>query len=196
MTLPATTKNKSGMQIVISRHPYDIGGMTSGRSWETSCMRLPHGTSKSPELRKGGEHHSYIQSDLSHQTLAAYLTHSGDNTAKEPLARILLKRHTNTEGHDIWRPEEKVYGNANDSFSKSVSDFSKKEFPSVPNVKYKKHHDLYDDDEKKFVKESPIKTKGEYEDVFRIMVLIKTLKLPSTHMILMDHCILMILIHL
>ena len=159
-------KNKSGMQIVISRHPYDIGGMTSGRSWETSCMRLPHGTSKSPELRKGGEHHSYIQSDLSHQTLAAYLTHSGDNTAKEPLARILLKRHTNTEGHDIWRPEEKVYGNANDSFSKSVSDFSKKEFPSVPNVKYKKHHDLYDDDEKKFVKESPIKTKGEYEDVF------------------------------
>lgn len=165
---PSRNNNRkgNGLQIVVSRHPHDIGGMTSGRSWETSCMRLPHGSSKNPALKAGGEHHSYIQSDLSHQTLAAYLTHEGDNTAKAPLARILLKRHTNTDGHDIWRPENKVYGNASGDFSKTVSDFSKKEFPSEPGMKYRKSPDLYNDDDKDSVIESHVKNKDKHNDVF------------------------------
>lgn len=160
-----TRKNmkSNGLQIVVSRHPYDIGGMTSGRSWETTCMRLPHG--RNTRLSSGGEHHSYIQSDLSHQTLAAYLTHEGDHTAKAPLARILLKRHTNNEGHDIWRPEQRVYGNADGSFMKSVTDFARKEFPSAPNSKYKKNSDLYDDDEQKTIKETPSKEGSPLEDI-------------------------------
>lgn len=164
--LRANTKT-SNMQIVISRHPYDIGGMTSGRKWESTCMRLPHGKSKNKELHTGGEHHSYIQSDLSHQTIAAYLTHAGDNTINNPIARVLLKRHTNMEGHDIWRPEGKIYGNDDGSFRKSVMEFARKEFPSVPGEKYKKHPDLYNDDDNKHIIETPIKHTDYMEDVFK-----------------------------
>jgi len=38
--LRSATKNKSGYQIVISRHPDDVIGMSTGRAW-SSCMRLP-----------------------------------------------------------------------------------------------------------------------------------------------------------
>lgn len=173
---------KSGMQVVISRDPYDIGGMTSGRSWESSCMRLPHGRNKT----SGGEYYDSIKDDLAHKTLAAYLTHSGDNDIKSPLSRVLLKRHTNSEGHDIWRPETKVYGDKNDAFSDTVDDFAEKEFPAVNGHTYKKNADLYHDDEdarkanivgKTYTRTTPI------EDVLKKYKLKGTVKSKSTNVL-------------
>ena len=42
---PARQSSKSENMIVISRHPYDIAGMTSGRTWH-SCMNIETGINR------------------------------------------------------------------------------------------------------------------------------------------------------
>lgn len=88
---PDTT---SHLQVVISKHPHDVIGMSQGTEWglrpnethlgETrpiqSCMRFD-----TPQ------HESYMKHELNAGTHVAWLTHKGDNEAKEPLARITLR---------------------------------------------------------------------------------------------------------
>lgn len=139
------TKNTNDdHQVVISRDPYDVAGMTSGRPWEdTSCMRLPYSYN---EGDSGGAYHRRIAEDYAHHTMVAYLTHKGDDKAENPIARTLLKRFTNSQGHDIWRPETRPYGKGSDSFTNTVSKFAEKEMPGADGFSYHKQADLYDDD--------------------------------------------------
>lgn len=132
----------NNLQIVISRHPYDVAGMSSGRSWR-SCMRLP----ADDQAQKEGDHginHSYIRHDLRHQTMVAYLTKAGDNSIEKPIARVAIKRFTNDKDHDIWRPESSIYGTTSNGFLNRVNEVMSNHYPSHKGG-YFKNPDLYND---------------------------------------------------
>lgn len=128
--------NQSNYHIVISRHPYDVAGMTSkGHSWENqSCMNFADGANK-----------KYLPYDVLHGTHVAYYTHKDDTEIEKPLARIALKPFINREKHVILRPETSVYGNASSAFDKSVSKWANLHFPAKEGSVYKKHSSLYHD---------------------------------------------------
>jgi len=70
---------KSGRLICLSMHPYDIAGMSTDRGW-VSCMNLV----------KGRNAH-YVERDVKHGTLIAYLIDESDRNINKPIARCLLK---------------------------------------------------------------------------------------------------------
>ncbi len=143
---PVRASTKSNHDIVISRDLYDIGGMTSGRSWANdSCMKLPN------DDDSGGSNHEKIEDDLKHGTLVAYATKRGDDELEDPVGRVLIKRYksTNTsdddEHHYIYRPENKTYGNVPNGFSEHVESLMKKHYPAKPNTGYELEDGLYSD---------------------------------------------------
>lgn len=92
----------NGVSIVISRHPYDIAGMSTGRDW-TSCMTY--------DKNSKGSYNYYVRNDIHGGTLIAYLIKSNDTNIKNPLSRMLLKRYDNFDtGHCIYNAAAKTYG--------------------------------------------------------------------------------------
>ena len=75
----AGTSNK--LLIAISRHPYDIAGMSTGRDWE-SCMTLGP---------NGGEYQKYVPKEIAEGSIIAYLIKDDDKNIKRPIARIMIK---------------------------------------------------------------------------------------------------------
>lgn len=90
----ADEPDTSHLQVVISKHPHDIVGMSQGTQWGLrpgeehstpdkhvqSCMRF--GTF---------QHERHIPEELKAGTHVAWLTNKGDDEAKEPHARITLR---------------------------------------------------------------------------------------------------------
>jgi hypothetical protein len=84
-------------KIVISRHPYDIIGMTTGREWN-SCMDIENGMNK-----------RYVNEDIKQGTLIAYVIDKDDTNINKPINRLLIKPFTDKEGHTILDIDHKVY---------------------------------------------------------------------------------------
>lgn len=137
----------SDYHVLISRHPHDVAGMTSGcQSWTgKSCMNFKDGSNK-----------SYLESEVRHGTHVAYLVHKQDHDNEKPLARIALKPyhpgyfHEDGPRHDsddkILRPEHKTYGDAPDAFTYTVNRWVNKHFPGKPDVHaYEKNEHVYND---------------------------------------------------
>jgi len=100
--------NDLDLVIVVSRHPYDIAGMSTNRGWR-SCMEI-----------NNGQFREYVSSSITAGVLAAYLCYSNDTTdivdsrgkhhknnkinIQNPLGRILIKpfyrRNTKTIDFD------------------------------------------------------------------------------------------------
>ena len=73
------------MTATVSRHPYDIAGMSTNRQWK-SCMGM------SPNDRNtGGNHSTKLKQDLKYGTHVAYLHPSDDHKIDRPVSRIALK---------------------------------------------------------------------------------------------------------
>ena len=109
----ASLKQLSKPKLVcISRHPYDIAGMSTDRRWK-SCMRLED----REEFTAAGQYSEYIESDIREGTLVAYLIYADDRNISDPLARILIKPYINVnDSSDILLvPEPTVY--SDDSLS-------------------------------------------------------------------------------
>ncbi len=142
-------------KVIISYHPHDVAGMSTGRGW-TSCMNM---------VTKPGTHnHSgALENDIHHGTHVAYLVHKDDDDIKNPIARVALKPFTNEHGHTILKPELNVYGlstrnSKNDmathqitnqaakDLHHTVSDWAEKNFKPNDKTIYRKHEDVYDDD--------------------------------------------------
>jgi hypothetical protein len=111
-------------EVCISRHPYDIAGMTTGRGWSNeSCMNI--------DSKNGGK---YLPVDVKAGTLVAYLI---DKTLKDangnpvdkngrkveplksPTARVLIKPFVkldngkmSKDGEVVFGVEGKIYGAA------------------------------------------------------------------------------------
>lgn len=94
--------------LVISRHPYDIAGASTDRSW-TSCMDLGLPRINYPKTKQNeGINRKYIPKDIEEGTLVAYVVpmdelYEGPNgeakvKLQKPLSRILLKPHNSDAG--------------------------------------------------------------------------------------------------
>jgi hypothetical protein len=96
--------NMGSKIIVFSKHPYDIAGMTFGRSWP-SCMHLITG------LRK-----EFVKVDIAKGTVIAYLTTPNDTNLENVLGRVLIKPYVNIKDDNdfILYPEHKTYGKVED----------------------------------------------------------------------------------
>ena len=129
--------------IVISRHAYDVAGMSSGRGW-ISCMTLP-GDSKKPE---GGQNVRYVACDVREGTMVAYLVLPDDTNIKNPVGRVLIKPYYHGV-HNIlvYRPEKKAYGNVPSTFLPAVNSIFNKvnSSKSLPSGRYKLPASLYPD---------------------------------------------------
>jgi hypothetical protein len=99
-----TDKSREGTKkeymVVISRHPYDIGGQSTDRGW-TSCMNLEDGVYK-----------KYVPIDVAAGTLVAYVTDKNDPDLKNPTGRLSIKPFVDILGTKRveFGIEDRVYG--------------------------------------------------------------------------------------
>jgi hypothetical protein len=110
---------QSNQMVVISRHPVDIAGMSTGKGW-TSCMNLHDGVEK-----------QYVPIDIQEGTIIAYLTNKDDKYIKNASARVLIKPFIsiNKDQYNFKKPNDDkialgisnvIYGTTNDAFVKTV----------------------------------------------------------------------------
>lgn len=140
---PQLQNSKAGaIQVVISCHPYDIIGMSTGRDWDNqSCMRLK-------DFRDGfdsGQHHGKVEKDVSEGTLVAYAIRADDTNLQKPLARCLLKPFVSENGDVLYRRETRVYGNTVPGFVQTLTTFLRKINEHVPAGFYEMVDGLYND---------------------------------------------------
>lgn len=86
-------------EVVISRHPHDVIGMSQGTGWglRPGEEHLP-GEDQHPQscMRMGtSQHDTHIVHELLNGTHVAWLVNKGDHEAKDPVARVTLKPYTN-----------------------------------------------------------------------------------------------------
>lgn len=106
--LKTTRKFNLECKICITHNPYDVGTMSTFKSW-TTCTNLLDGCeSKTPlkQIQYGG--------------MCAYLIKSNDLDIKNPIARIAIKRLFGNLGNDfIFMCEDRIYGD--EVFGKEVN---------------------------------------------------------------------------
>jgi len=135
--------SQSEYVVVISRHPYDIAGMTSGRAWEDeSCMNL-----------ETGKKREYVPIDIKEGTLVAYLIKNTDKNIESPAARVLIKPFVSIDGSkDIaFGVEDKVYGKPSPEFQQTVVDWAneinkKKKLNGIFQLNDKLYNDSFKDE--------------------------------------------------
>jgi hypothetical protein len=130
--------------LVVSCHPYDIIGMSTGRDWdETSCMRMKDYRDKTND----GSNIRYLEHDVAEGTLVAYAIRSEDTNIEKPLGRCLLKPFLRDDdsGTIFYRRETDVYGNPVPGMSETLARFLRKLNAGVPAGIYKRNEKLYDD---------------------------------------------------
>jgi hypothetical protein len=134
--------HKSGIQVVVSCHPYDIIGMSTGRNWDNqSCMRLK-------DFREGydnGQYNKHVKNDVAEGTLVVYAIRADDTNIQKPLCRCLVKPFVNEDGDVLYRRETRVYGNPVPGFSQTLNTFLRKINAHVPEGFYEVVSGLYND---------------------------------------------------
>lgn len=141
--------HKNEYTCVISCHPYDIIGMSTGRTWDQfSCMRLGAGAKLNPNSNNGddGAYAETLTNDIAQGTLVAYAVKNSDLDIKNPDARLLIKPYTNERRDEIlFRVETKVYGNHVTGFREAISSFLRKVNANVSAGRYSLLKGLYND---------------------------------------------------
>jgi hypothetical protein len=140
---PQLQNSKSAkFEMVVSCHPYDIIGMSTGRDWDAqSCMRLRDGRGGMDD----GINADKLNNDVAEGTLVAYAVKSGDSNITTPLGRCLLKPFISEKGDVMYRRELKIYGNPVPGFTDSLNKFLRKLNKNVPDGMYEMSSGLYDD---------------------------------------------------
>jgi hypothetical protein len=135
------------LKIIISRHPYDLLGMSSGRGWRlSSCMRIGSRRDKvyvdilasmghkieddtklgdedyegytDNDVESDGLNSGYISKDIEQGTLVAYVVKSDDDNINKPLSRILIKPYFNEKN-----PTDIVWISADKLYGQSIEGF-------------------------------------------------------------------------
>ena len=140
----------SEIKIVVSCHPYDIIGMSTGRDWDKqSCMRLDDGYQN---VNDPGAYHKHVAHDVAEGTMVAYAIRASDTNIQKPLGRCLIKPFLNSDGyeeggehHILFRRETSVYGNGVPGFARALNLFLHKLNSKVPSGYYERVQTLYDD---------------------------------------------------
>lgn len=127
--------------VVISRHPYDIYGMSTDRSW-TSCMNMGDGSMKCA-MKKDVKYGSIIM----YLVPESELKQNGKIALKKPLSRILLRPIVNPQ-KELAYSRGPLYGAKIEKFKEFANDWVLKNFNSK--IKNKKGFvyakGLYDND--------------------------------------------------
>lgn len=110
-----SAKKIIGKLVCISRHPYDIAGMSTDRGW-SSCMELGRGVNQ-----------RYVMQDIKAGTLVAYLIRANDRNIQNPIARLLIKPFVNTFNPSdiLLAADKKQYGASDTVFRKVVEKWLK-----------------------------------------------------------------------
>jgi hypothetical protein len=117
-------KNTTKYQIVISRHPYDIAGMSTDRGWK-SCMTLTHTDRKTGEEVEAGCNQHIVEDDVKAGTLIAYLLAAADRNIENPKARMLIKPYYSaSDGLLLSTKASQVYGDAPPLFKSTVDSWT------------------------------------------------------------------------
>jgi hypothetical protein len=120
--------------VVISRHPYDLAGASTDRSW-TSCMDLGFEKINYPNKEPNvGVHKKYVAGDIEEGSLIAYVIPknelykgaNGETKARlaKPLSRITIKPHSSDKGNAYSIGP--MYGNKYPEFSDMVREWISK----------------------------------------------------------------------
>lgn len=99
--------------VVISRHPYDLMGMSTNRGW-TSCTNM-----------KDGSNRKYVKQDVKFGTLIAYLVKTDDKNINNPIGRVRIYRYTdeaNPKNYLLVR-DSTVYGTNAPGFLETIDNW-------------------------------------------------------------------------
>lgn len=139
------TAAQAEFQLVISCHPYDVIGMSTGRDWDnTSCMRLKDYR----ENQSDGVYKDHMERDVAEGTIVVYAIRSDDTNIQHPLCRCLLKPFVNRDSGKaevLYRRESRVYGNKVQGFDAALARFMRKLNAKAPSGDYTLISGLYDD---------------------------------------------------
>jgi hypothetical protein len=122
------------LQIVISRHPYDIAGMSTDRNW-SSCTdlgteRIVYKSKRSSPPAKGSNAR-FIEDEIRVGSLVAYLIMANDTNIQKPISRILIKPYKSTKSRgDIYYNVSGMYGVNIKKFETTVRDWVTKNINS------------------------------------------------------------------
>lgn len=131
---------ENGLEIVISRHPIDIAGMSTDRHW-SSCMDLnPKPGTKSP----GSMIHK-IKDDMEQGTIIAYLISKNDHNIERPVSRILIKPFFRQNNPTFAYGTDKSYGKFNETFEKRVAEWVEENLNQGKTGRYHLHPSIYPD---------------------------------------------------
>ena len=122
--------------VVISRHPYDIAGMSTDRDW-TSCMNVYHGKFK-----------NHVTNDC-FISLIAYLIKPNDKNIQKPIARLLIKPYIGKRHEILYAPSLTVYNSPKrfkQAFINTVEAWLNDRQKKHPAGKYVKSPVVYADD--------------------------------------------------
>lgn len=127
---------KEQLYVVISRHPYDIAGMSTGRGWE-SCM----------DIHKG-EFNEYVLSSIINGALIAYTVNKNDLNITNPINRLLIKPYIkeneeiNFEKPNFVLLTSEIYG----AFIPSIENVVREWLDKNWNIKMEKGKYSFDDE--------------------------------------------------
>jgi hypothetical protein len=135
----SNTQNKE-YRIIISRHPYDIAGMSTNRGW-SSCMNINVGSNR-----------KYVAVDVKEGTIIAYLVKRDDNNIERPVARVLIKPFINSRKDVALGVNGIVYGTAPPWFANTVVEWANNINKSrkLKGI-FSLHPDMYNDDDEPFL---------------------------------------------
>lgn len=126
---PIRQKQKRDYFVVISRHPYDVAGMSTDRSWG-SCMNLGLGplVYNTTHSNSEGRYNRYVKNDIKQGTIVAYLVSGSDRhsngklAVRRPLSRTLMKPHSSSS-YDTAYSIGNIYGSDIGEFKEFVKDW-------------------------------------------------------------------------
>ena len=154
----AKAVSEGSLLCVISRHPYDILGISFDRGW-TSCTNLSNGSNA-----------TNLKNSIKFGLLAAYLVKDDDKNINRPIARILIRPYFNENKTNVFLSMDRVeYGDANPLFRKTVSKFVDYCNNGLPKDIYVAPYDMYLDSE------AETKTNIDTDNIHDILELIENL---------------------
>lgn len=114
---------ESDYLIVISRHPYDVAGASTGRSWaRESCMSLEYS-----KINRSAEQWKTVPHAIELGAFVAFLIRKDDKNINDPLARIFIKPYFDASKSEIvYKPDQTIYGKYDKLFLSIVNEWVEK----------------------------------------------------------------------
>ena len=137
ITRENSKQSSSTLIITISRLPYDVASMSTGRGW-SSCMNMGDGCNS-----------KYVLNDVKYGTHIAYLHLKTDMDIKKPISRILLKpfrkEKSRSDKNKVLEIERTMYGAQSKEFKDFVNKWAHDNFLIEGDCDLTIIHGLYND---------------------------------------------------